>query len=490
MITVKEQSRRPVAAGMLIGGTKTSSGQRIEVRNPAHPAEVVGTICRGTPADVEQAVAAAKKAKRAWGAGTFAERAAVLSRVLDCLEKDIEDRAVLFVRENGKTLAEARAELAGVPARQRLTLELAPELDGERVLRASRGRTFVASKPYGVVVSIVPWNGPLGLAFLQIIPALFAGNSIVLKPPETCPLTLIQSVEMIADLLPAGVINVVTGKSAEIGQVLTAHADVAKIGFTGSVASARSIMANAARTIKDVTLELGGNDPAIVLEDADLGDDSMERMADSVFRMTGQVCMAIKRIYVPAAIKTPFLEAFGKAVDKIVVGDGLDPDVSMGPMHSAHGRESARGLVADAARRGATVLELGTINDTKTFNQGYFMRPTIVTDIDDSAPLMVEEQFCPAIPIATYADIDDAIERANATTYGLGGSVWSRDVARATGLARRIEAGTVFVNTHGTQSVNRRAPYGGIKQSGIGRRAGIEGVCEYLQLQTLTTYEG
>ncbi len=219
------------------------------------------------------------------------------------LARDIDERAVLYVRENGKTIAEARAELAGVPARQRLTLELAAELDERHEVESPNGRSFVGFLPFGVVVSIVPWNAPVSLAFLQIIPALLAGNTVVVKPPETCPLSLIRAIEMIAPLLPPGIINVVTGMPGEIGDTLTTHPDVKKVAFTGSVPSARKIMANAAQTIKGITLELGGNDPAIVLEDADLGDAAMERMAKSVYRMTGQVCMAIKRIYVPESIK-------------------------------------------------------------------------------------------------------------------------------------------------------------------------------------------
>lgn len=480
---------KPIRARMLVDGEWTDSNQRIEVFNPARPDEVVGTIPRGTPDDVERAIAAAKAAQPAWARKSFSERARIIAPLLDRLAEDIDERASLFVRENGKTTAEARAELAGVPVRQRLTLELAAELDVRQEVASPNGRSFVGNLPFGVVVSIVPWNAPIGLAFLQIVPALLAGNTMVLKPPETCPLSLIRATERTASLLPPGVINVVTGLPGEIGDTLTTHPDVSKIAFTGSVPSARKIMANAALTIKGITLELGGNDPAILLEDADLGDATMERMVKSVFRMTGQVCMAIKRIYVPESIKDKFLDAFARAVDKIVVGDGLDTNVTMGPMHTARSLERAQTIVADAAKRNAKVQILGQIADKAAFDCGHFMQPTIVSDIAEDAPLMAEEQFCPAVPVATYRDVDDALTRANATVYGLGGSIWSRDIGRASDLARRLHAGTVFVNAHGTESINRKLPYGGIKQSGIGRRAGIEGVREYLQIQTLATFE-
>jgi acyl-CoA reductase-like NAD-dependent aldehyde dehydrogenase len=486
---VLKNEYRPFHARMLIGGEWTTSRQRIEVFNPARPDELVGTVPRGAADDVERAIAAAKAAQPLWSSKSYSERARLLEPVLERLGEDIDARTVLFVRENGKTTLEAKGEIGGVPSRQRLTLELAEELDQRRQFEAPNGSSFMGYLPFGVVVSIVPWNAPLGLAFLQIIPALLAGNTIVLKPPETCPLSLIRAIEMIAPLLPAGVINVVTGLPAEIGDTLTTHPDVDKVAFTGSVPSARKIMANAALTIKGITLELGGNDAAILLEDADLGDSAMERMAKSVYRMTGQVCMAIKRIYVPESIKARFLPAFTAAVDRIVVGDGLDAAVIMGPMHTARALERAQSIVADAASRSAKVQILGQVADKAAFGRGHFMQPTIVSDIAEDAPLMAEEQFCPAVPVATYREVDDAIARANATVYGFGGSIWSRDIGRASDLARRLQAGAVFVNTHGTESVNRKLPYGGVKQSGIGRRAGIEGVREYMQVQVLTTFE-
>jgi acyl-CoA reductase-like NAD-dependent aldehyde dehydrogenase len=393
------------------------------------------------------------------------------------------------VRENGKTLAEAKGELMSVPGRQKMALGFTPELEAARSLAAPAGRTLIGYRPYGVVVSIVPWNAPVSLAFTQIVAALLTGNCVVLKPPESCPLALIQSVRMFAEELPAGAVNIVTGIPSEIGDALTTHRDIGKIGFTGSIPSARHIMANAAGTIKGVTLELGGNDPAIVLEDADLDAATIKAMVNATFALTGQVCMAIKRIYVPAKRKDEFVGAFSRAADAIVVGDGLEPGVTMGPLHTKKAQQKAQEMVDDATRRGARVHELGKIDNESTFRSGYFMRPSMITDVPDDAPIMFEEQFCPAIPIATYDDLDDVIVRANDSVYGLSASVWGRDVNRAVDVARRIEAGQVWINAHGVSAINHMAPYGGVKQSGMGRRSGLEGILEYMQSQTITTRE-
>jgi len=481
-------SEQPIHAKMLIAGKWEEGRDRIEVRNPANPDEVVGTAARGTAADAERAIAAAKAAQPGWAKRSFAERAKILADALDRFAAGTEKRARLYARENGRVLAEAMGELRGVPIAQKMTLELAPELDSGRQLKAASGRTFVNYLPYGVVVSIVPWNAPVTLAFLHVIPALLAGNGVVVKPPESCPLALVESLGVISETLPPGLLNVVTGRSSDLGETLTTHPDIAKIGFTGGIPAARKIMANAAQSIKGVTLELGGNDPAILLEDADLGDEAMKRMAQGAFAATGQVCMAIKRIYVPESIAKPFVEAFTQTVDRYVVGDGLEAGVSMGPMHTRKGRDDALALIEDCEKRGAKVERLGGIHNKATFERGYFVRPTVVTEIEDDAPLMSEEQFCPAIPITTYTKIEDVVSRANNTYFGLCASVWSGNVDRALSVARQMEAGTVFVNSHGVTSVNRRAPYGGMKQSGIGRKASIEGVLEYLQMQTVTTH--
>jgi acyl-CoA reductase-like NAD-dependent aldehyde dehydrogenase len=488
-MSVQRNTEAPIHEPMLIAGKRVDGPARIEVRNPARPDELVGTIVRGAPEDVDHAVAAAKSAQPAWAAQSFTARAAALASGLDRLEADIEARAAVFVRENGKPLGEARGELMSVPKRQRMALGYAPELEAGRSLAAPNGRTLVVGRPYGVVVSIVPWNSPVSLAFTQIVAALLAGNCVVLKPPETCPLALIRSVMMFAEALPPGTVNIVTGLPAEIGDALTTHPDVGKIGFTGSIPSARHIMANAAQTIKGVTLELGGNDPAIVLEDADLGAPTMRAMMGATFQMTGQVCMAIKRIYVPSTRRDEFVDAFRRTAEAVVVGDGLEPAVTMGPLHTRKAQARAAGLLDDAARRGAQMTDLGRIDSEATFAAGYFMRPVMVTDVPEDAPLMTEEQFCPAIPVTTYDDIDDAVTRANNSIYGLSASVWSRDVDQAVGVARALEAGQVWINSHGPGAINHLAPYGGVKQSGIGRKSGIEGIREYLQSQTITTHE-
>ncbi len=485
----QRNSEPPISEYMLIGGKRVDDSNRLEVRNPARQDELVGTIVRGRPEHVDQAVAAAKTAQPSWAALTYAQRADILRCALSRLEDDLERRAAIFVRENGKPIAQALGELSSVPQRQRMALDYAARLDASRHYTAPNGQTYVLNRPYGVVVSIVPWNSPDVLAFTQIVAALLAGNCVVLKPPESCPLTLSQSVRMFSEDLPPGTINVVTGLPSEIGDALTTHPDVDKIGFTGSIPSARHIMSNAAQSIKGVTLELGGNDPAIVLDDAEFDAPTLARMLNATFMMSGQVCMAIKRIYVPSKRGEEFLDKFERAVDSLVVGNGLEPTVTMGPVHTQKAKMRANDLVEDAARRGANVKPMGKIDDEELYSKGFFMRPTVVTNIDDDAPLMTEEQFCPAIPVTTYETVDEAISRANDSQFGLGGSVWGRNIEQAVAVARKVEAGQVWVNTHGVLAINHLAPYGGVKQSGIGRKSGIEGILEYVHSQTITTYE-
>ena len=485
---VTSRAHHRVDADLFIDNEDIGSDNRLGIRNPATPSEIVGSIVRGGVADVQRAVASAKRAQPAWEALGFRERASLMATGIARLGEGVEERKTLYVRENGKTLREAHGELAGLHTRLLPSLEYADELATPGEVSAPYGQTLITHKAYGVVVSIVPWNSPVALAFNQIVCGLLGGNTVVVKPPETSPLTLIACIKLFAQGLPPGVLNIVTGLPAEIGDALITHPDVGKIGFTGSIRSAKYIAASAAQSIKSVTLELGGNDPAILLEDVDLRPASMERMANAVFWHAGQVCMAIKRIYVPESIAAKFLEAFRAAADKMIIGDGLNPCVTLGPLHSELQRDKGVAIVEDARERGATVDYIGSIDDQTTFDQGYFMRPSIVTNVSNDTPLVADEQFCPSIPVITYRNIDEAIALANDSIFGLGGSVWSANVERAQKIGLRLETGTVWVNAHGTAFLNRSAPFGGFKQSGIGLKSGREGVMDYLRTQTVSTF--
>ncbi len=306
------------------------------------------------------------------------------------------------------------------------------------------------------------------------------------RDPDAAELRGVVEAVRRAGMLPVGLVNAVTGLPEAIGATLTTHRDVAKIAFTGGASSAARIGAQSSQTVKSVTLELGGNDPAILLPGTTPDTAMLSALRRSVFMNTGQVCMAIKRIYVHENDAAAFVRDFSDCVDGLVVGNGLEPHVTMGPLHSQAALDRSRAFINDAQARGATIRPLGTIDDNDSFGRGYFMRPTLVTDIADDAPLMAEEQFCPALPIATYHDLDDAIVRANHTDFGLSASVWGLDLDKAAAVASQIEAGAVFINGHGVASLDRRMPYGGLKRSGQGRKAAREGILEYCQSQVMT----
>lgn len=475
-----------VTVPMFIDGDIVTAASAIEVYNPARPPELVGTAGRATPEQVEHAISAAHRAQPSWADQTHAERIEILKTAMKAVDALAGGLIEIYVKENGKVRGEAERELTTLAPRMELILNSAVVLDEERTVPSDSCSTLVVNRPYGVVVSIVPWNSPLSLGFSQIISAMVTGNTVVIKPPETCPIAMCTLVIALAKQLPNGVLNLVTGMPAEIGDVLISNPLVSKIAFTGSVASARKIICNAANNIADLTLELGGNDAAIILPDADLSEASMKKIISATFTLAGQVCMAIKRLYVHRDIADAFVDALHAAMANYYAGDGLDPRASMGPLHTRIALIRANELLEEARGLGATVVPCGGVTEEAAASGGHFFQPTLVVGVPDTARVVVEEQFCPILPILIYDDIEDAIARANSSMFGLGGSVWSKDVALAAKIARRIEAGTVFVNVHGTGAINRRAPYGGLKHSGIGRKAGLEGLMEFVELQTLT----
>jgi len=366
----------------------------------------------------------------------------------------------------------------------------ADKLAEDRKLSGPPRDTIITRQPRGVASQIVPWNWPISLLGVKAPPALMTGNTVVIKIAEQSPLAPMQLLKMLADGLPPGVINVIASPPSEIGDELISNPLVRKISFTGSIKAGKHIMKVAADTLKAVTLELGGNDAALVLDDAELDEDAIQRFVTGTFMSSGQICMAVKRIYVHRSRYDEFVEKFSSAVDKIVVGDGTDPNVTMGPINNESQLGVVRDLIEDARQTGATVRELGQIADEATYKAGYFQRPTVVTDCDPRSRIVQEEQFGPVVPILAFDEDDEAIRQANDTEFGLCSSVWTSDRDRAVAMARRLEAGYTYINGHGPMAQDHRGPFGGMKQSGIGRVLGFEGMNEFMEPHSISAPPG
>lgn len=456
------------------------------VRNPARRDEVVGRVALSEPADVDAAVDRAARAGTMWGRLSGADRAAHLLAAADALETDdLDERARLLTSEHGKVLWESRLDVAGAATILRYYAAFGERLDAETDHVNGFGRARIRRRPVGVTAVIVPWNYPVYLACLMLVPALLAGNPVVVKPSEVVPLTLTGVLGRLAAALPPGVVNVVQGTGATVGAQLTSHPGVRAVLFTGSTATGRAIIASSAGSIKRLGLELGGNDPAIVLDSAVVDDAMVDELLRGVYTSSGQICYNVKRIYVHRSRHEELVDAFTSAVRDIVVGDGLAPDSHMGPLTTPAQLARVRELVDDARAGAAHVVELGKEGTGLDRDNGLFAMPTVVTDIAPGARLVQEEQFGPVVPILAVDSDDDAVALANETEYGLAASVWSADADHADAVARRIDAGSVFVNAHRIGVSDLTMPFGGMKQSGLGRRHGWEAVEECSELQTI-----
>jgi acyl-CoA reductase-like NAD-dependent aldehyde dehydrogenase len=454
---------------MLIDGELVAGASEFDVINPA-TAQAFARCPKADEAMINRAVAAAKRAFPAWAARPIEERAALVNKLADALEARSGEFASLLTSEQGKPLDQAMYEVIGAIYTLRAFANMRVE---PKTLRDEGGNTVIEHRtPLGVVASITPWNFPIILLANKLGPALVTGNTMVAKPAPTTPLTTLLFGELCRELLPAGVVNIVCDQN-DLGQVLTTHPDVAKVAFTGSTATGKKVMAAAAQGVKRVTLELGGNDAAIVLDDVD-----PRKVAHKIYggAMTnaGQICVAIKRAYVPEPMYDDFCDELAKLAREAVVDDGSKQGTQVGPVQNRMQFEKVKALLDDAKQRG-TVLAGGEPLD----RPGYFIPPTIVRDLDDDAPLVREEQFGPVLPVLKYNDIEDVIERANDSEYGLGGSVWGKDVQRATEIAKRIDSGTVWVNQY--LAIDPTIPFRGSKQSGLGGELGEAGLHEYTQ---------
>jgi len=458
------------------------------VRNPVRPDEVVLDAPAASPSQLDAAVAAARRAQRAWAALDFAERAELVCKAAESAGAVIaaSDLAVLLTREHGKVLWEAQFDSGTVGGMARGFVPMAGDALAGRVLPGHGGRrTSVVPEPHGVVAAVLPFNWPVSVLGNKVLPALLMGNTVVVKAPPTCPGAVLATTRALAEALPPGVVSSVNGPGAELGAALVAHPGVDMVSFTGGPATGRAVMAGAAGNLTPLVLELGGNDPAIIAPDVEIDETLASRIVEASFITSGQVCMAIKRLYVPEDKVEAMVDALVARVGAEVVGDGLAPETTMGPVHMASAVTRVEGMIADAQARGATVHRPATVRDEDAGAGGYIVSPAIVVGAPDDASIVRDEQFAPALPVLGYRDVEEALARANDTEFGLCASVWSGDGELASDVAGRLQAGTVFVNGHGTSVMDPRAPFGGWKQSGFGLELGPEGMAAFTRPKTV-----
>jgi acyl-CoA reductase-like NAD-dependent aldehyde dehydrogenase len=460
----------------IINGQAVVGPQLMLVQNPADGG-VAGYVSASDGAIADAAIVAAKSAFPGWAATPIADRALAVLKCADIIEANSEDLARLLTLEQGKPLdgLGSRFELGGAAAWTRHTASLTLPVD--IIQDDAEAHISVVRRPLGVVVSITPWNWPVMIAIWHIMPAIYAGNTVVIKPSPLTPLSTIHLVELLQAALPPGVLNVVAGDDT-LGPVLTEHPDVAKITFTGSCQTGSRVMQSAAPTLKRLTLELGGNDAAIVLVDAD-PQAIAEGLFWGAFINNGQTCAALKRLFVADTIYDAVCDALVRFSSQIVVGNGLDKASMLGPVQNKRQLEIVDRLVQSARADGCRILTGGA----PLGGPGHFYPITLIADAKPGMAIVDEEQFGPALPIIRYSSVEEAIAMANAVNVGLGGSVWSSDRAKARAVAARLECGTVWINRHGT--LRPDTPFGGVKASGFGVEFSSYGLSEFVSLQAI-----
>jgi succinate-semialdehyde dehydrogenase/glutarate-semialdehyde dehydrogenase len=464
----------------------SESGETSQIRNPA-TGEPVDTVSKGTLNDVRRAINVAAGALKKWSEMAPAKRGSILLTAGRLILEQEKELATLLTKEQGKPIRESIMEIR----RFVHTLDhyggMAKSLRTAAVVLDSGRHGLVLRKPLGVCGAIVPWNFPVSLMGNKLGPALLAGNTVVVKPAGTTPLTDIRCCELIDKAIqagggPKGVINIVTGPGSVVGEELLVNPTVRKIGFTGATDTGRRVMQSAAKDFKHVTLELGGSDPMIVCEDADL-DRAVSAASVGRFFNCGQACLAVKRLYLVDKIADVFIEKLVEKVKKLRIGNGLSRETIMGPLHTSDQRKEVEEQIEDAVRRGARVLLGAERPKGGEYDKGFYLMPTLVTDVDPESRMLREEVFGPALPIVRVKDLEDGVEQANSSIFGLGSSVWTRDINKAMFAAERIESGYTWINS--AQIIYDELPFGGVKQSGIGKEHGEEAIEHYTESKSV-----
>jgi succinate-semialdehyde dehydrogenase/glutarate-semialdehyde dehydrogenase len=476
------------AGGFVDGGWHRNSGAALPVTNPAD-GQVFAEVAGGTADDVDAGVQAARRAFADWSALAVSKRGEILGRAAHHAEQHLDELSPLLTREQGKTLRDSRIEITKAIDTLMHYAGLSKALRGAHTPNLDPGVDgYVLRRPLGVVGAIVPWNFPTTLLSNKLAPALVAGNTVVAKPAGTTPLTTLRFAQLLHEGgLPAGVFNVVTGRGSVAGTALATHPGVRKIAFTGSTPVGERIMALAAAGTKRVTLELGGSDPMIICDDADLAAAASAASMGRYYNC-GQACLAIKRVYVLESVADEVIDAITAKARRLKVGRGDAEGSQMGPLHTAAQRAEVAGQVERTLAMGGELAAGGAPPDDPELAEGFFYLPTVVVDPPHDAPMATEEVFGPALPIWRVADFDEAIERANASPFGLGSSVWTRDLARAREAAERLEAGYTWINSR--TKVYDELPFGGWKSSGYGKEHGEEAFDYYTETKSVVMGNG
>jgi succinate-semialdehyde dehydrogenase/glutarate-semialdehyde dehydrogenase len=470
-------------ATMIIEGERAqaASGKTYEVKNPA-TGEVVDAVPSGGPEDVERAAQAAAKAQPGWAKLPANERARILHKAAEHMLGQVAEIAPILTAEQGKTLLESRLEATRFGENIAWFADLADKIHGEYVtLPDPRAYGLVIRQPIGVTGAIVPWNFPLTLAANKVAPSIAAGNCVVLKPSSTTPLSTLRCIEaLIEGGLPDGVVNVVLGSGT--GEAIVTNPLIRKVALTGSTPTGKQVMAAAAPYLKKVVLELGGSDPCIVLDDADL-DEAAKAISVGRFFNCGQACLAIKRLYVQDGVYDALLERLVERAKKLKPGNGMDKESRMGPMHTAGQRDEVEAQLKDALDRGGKVVFGGGRPEGAEYERGNFINPTIVADVPDGARVWKEEVFGPVLPIRRISDLDEGLRLANDSPFGLGSSIWTGSMAAANRAVRELKAGYTWVNA--LQIAHDELPFGGTKESGFGKEHGIEAFHQYTEQKSV-----
>ena len=460
----------------LIGGELVSTADTMEVLNPANE-EVIGLVPSCGADELDRAVAAARTAFKTWSKTPIDDRRAVIQAMAGAIKENADELFRLLTSEQGKPHEQAKGEIYGAAGMMsaQSTLSLDDEINEDSDQRLSRTRRV----PVGVVGGIVPWNFPVMMAMQKIAPAMLSGCTIVLKPSPFTPLATLRIAELIKDIAPAGVVNIITGEDS-LGPLITSHPDIDKITFTGSTATGKKIMEGASKDLKRITLELGGNDASIVLPDADVSKVA-EQLFWSSFSNAGQICVAAKRIYIHEDIYDEMAAAIAEVAKNVKVGDGSEQGTGVGPIQNKKQFDRVVELIEDAKSNGYKFLVGGEVDPS---GSGYYVPITILDNPPEEARIVAEEQFGPVMPLMKFSTEDEVISRANNSEYGLAGAVWTGDPENGVKIAEQLETGTVWVNEY--LHLSPFAPFGGHKQSGFGAEYGVEGLKEFTYAQVIT----